>query len=392
MKIQQTSIDSTIARPVINSHNEWDTLQEVVVGHVLGAVVPPLDPCVKVNSPERYWNFFKEWGHKPFSQEEVESANLELEEFCRILQGEGIKVRRPELVDFSASYQTPEFQSTGLYAAMPRDIWITIGDELIEAPMAWRSRYFEYRAYRNLANNYLRQGGRWTTAPKATMSDKLYDYEFANKTPDEQKELVKAGRYVTTEFEPCFDAADFVRFGRDIFVQRSHVTNKMGINWLRGHLGDRYRVHLIEFADTNPMHIDASLVPIRPGLALINPKRPPHPQYAQLFKKAGWDLIEAACPTTPDTWKLPIASKWISMNILSLDPQRIVVESQEEPTHRQLRDLGFETIPVDFRYFYTFGGSFHCATCDIRRESQLESYGFENFLDSPTLMELDLNS
>ena len=31
------------------------------------------------------------------------------------------------------------------------------------------------------------------------------------------------GRYVTTEFEPCFDAADFIRAGRDIFAQRSQV-------------------------------------------------------------------------------------------------------------------------------------------------------------------------
>ena len=28
---------------------------------------------------------------------------------------------------------------------------------------------------------------------------------------------------MTTEFEPCFDAADFIRAGRDIFVQRSQV-------------------------------------------------------------------------------------------------------------------------------------------------------------------------
>ena len=31
------------------------------------------------------------------------------------------------------------------------------------------------------------------------------------------------GKFVTTEFEPCFDAADFIRAGKDIFVQRSQV-------------------------------------------------------------------------------------------------------------------------------------------------------------------------
>ena len=28
---------------------------------------------------------------------------------------------------------------------------------------------------------------------------------------------------MTTEHEPCFDAADFMRAGKDVFVQRSQV-------------------------------------------------------------------------------------------------------------------------------------------------------------------------
>jgi glycine amidinotransferase len=71
------------------------------------------------------------------------------------------------------------------------------------------------------------------------------------------------------------------------------------------------------------------------------------------------------------------------MNLLSLDTERIVVERQEEPTQKLLKDLGFQVIPVDFRHVYTFGGSFHCVTCDVRREGQLEDYGF------PPLSEMD---
>ena len=35
--------------------------------------------------------------------------------------------------------------------------------------------------------------------------------------------LIAKGKFVTTEHEPCFDAADFTRAGRDIFAQRSQV-------------------------------------------------------------------------------------------------------------------------------------------------------------------------
>ncbi|CAH3171288.1 unnamed protein product [Porites lobata] len=57
-------------------------------------------------------------------------------------------------------YTTPVFTSSGMYAAMPRDILIVVGDEIIEAPMAWRSRFFEYRAYRPLLKEYFKRGAK----------------------------------------------------------------------------------------------------------------------------------------------------------------------------------------------------------------------------------------
>ena len=67
---------------------------------------------------------------------------------------------------------------------MPRDILLVVGNEIIETPMSWRSRFFEYRAYRPLIKEYFKQGARWTTAPKGQMSDELYneDYEIASDT------------------------------------------------------------------------------------------------------------------------------------------------------------------------------------------------------------------
>lgn len=34
-----------------------------------------------------------------------------------------------------------------------------------------------------------------------------------------------------------------MRFGRDIIVQRSHVTNQFGIDWFRRAIGEGYTVH-----------------------------------------------------------------------------------------------------------------------------------------------------
>ena len=58
--------------------------------------------------------------------------------------------------------------------------------------------------------------------------------------------------YVIGESEPTFDAADFVRCGADLFVQRSHVTNELGIRWLARHLGPEYRIHRVQTRDSHP--------------------------------------------------------------------------------------------------------------------------------------------
>ena len=78
-----------------------------------------------------------------------------------MLEAEGVIVRRPEIQkgDFSQPYSTPDFQAkSGMYAAMPRDILMVVGNEIIEAPMAWRSRFFEYRPYRKLIKEYFHKG------------------------------------------------------------------------------------------------------------------------------------------------------------------------------------------------------------------------------------------
>ena len=42
--------------------------------------------------------------------------------------------------------------------------------------------------------------------------------------------------------------------------------------------------------------------------------------------------------------------------------------------HSFLKEHGFEPIPCPFRNNYKFGGSFHCATVDVRRRGTLQSY------------------
>ena len=132
-------------------------MQEVIVGRVEGACVPQLSVEVQACVPEKQRQLYRQFGGQSFPEVHLARAAIELEELCHILEGEGVTVRRPEVIDFSKGYNTPDFEVlSGMYAAMPRDILMVIGNEIIEAPMAWRSRFFEYRAYRPLLKEYFK--------------------------------------------------------------------------------------------------------------------------------------------------------------------------------------------------------------------------------------------
>ncbi|XP_057306355.1 glycine amidinotransferase, mitochondrial-like isoform X2 [Hydractinia symbiolongicarpus] len=327
-----------------------------------------LNSCIS----KKQWDFFERYGGQSFPEEHLKKAVEEVDTFCETLRQEGIIVRRPDVVDHQQEYTTPDFSSSGMHAAMPRDIIITIGNEIIEAPMAWRSRFFEYRAYRTLMKEYFSKGAKWTTAPKPTMSDELYDNDYPIDNFKERLALAKKGRFVTTEYEPCFDAADFMKAGKDIFVQRSQVTNMMGIEWMRPHLGDKYNVHVLSFDDVNAMHIDGTFLTIGEGLILVNPDRPCN--QIDYFHKAGWKVVAAPRPVMSDAYPLWMSSNWLSMNVLMLDEKRVVVDSDEIPTQKMFESLGIKCVKVSIKHANALGGGFHCWTCDVRRKGELKSY------------------
>ncbi|WP_367127706.1 amidinotransferase [Saccharothrix sp. HUAS TT1] len=347
------------------SHTEWDPLEEVVVGEIRGCAIPAWDPAVGATTPERHQELFRREAGRGFPAEHVQRAAQELDAFAALLTSRGVRVVRPEAVDHGRPFATPNWRSPGgLYSAMPRDLLLVVGDLVIEAPMAWRCRYFEVDAYRSLLNDYFRRGARWISAPRPRLLDSLYDPDHDHEHP------YRSGRYATTEAEPTFDAADFTRCGRDLFAQRSHVTNRAGIEWVARHVGEDYRVHVLDTTDHAPMHLDASFVPLAPGKLLLNPERVK--AVPSCFDT--WEIRFAPEPALPADHVLYLSSAWVSMNVLVLDERTVVVEAGEQPLIDLLRDWAFDVLAVPFRNVMRFGGCFHCVTADIRRTGELRSY------------------
>ena len=233
-------------------------------------------------------------------------------------------------------------------------------------------------AYRPLLQSYFDSdpGFRHVAAPKPRLTNRSYRPDYFADSIDEQTRLrwTLEKYFATTEEEILFDAADVMRFGRDLVVQHGFTTNCKGVDWLGRHFPD-HRIHAVNFpGDPYPIHIDCTFVPIRPGLILNNPvRRLPEAQRA-FFERDSWEIIDAARPAHNEPPPLCHSSVWLSMNVLMLDPKTACVEKTEVHQAAQLDRLGLEVVPVDLRDAYPFGGGLHCCTADVWRDGTCEDY------------------
>ncbi len=361
---------------IVNSWNEWDPLKHVIVGRADFCCIPAGEPALDAKVPEDS-EMKGMYGPRPLAT--VEAANAQLDGYAALLEKRGIKVDRPTPIQWNRSIATPDWSVETMFGCMPpRDVLLTVGREMIEATMSYRCRWFEYLAYRPLLNQYFNEdkGFVWSAAPKPRLTDDDYhpDYLSEHISIEQRLQWTADRHYVTTENEILFDAADTCRMGKDLFPQHGFTTNLKAIDWLQRHFPD-HRVHQLNFpGDPYPIHIDATFVPLRPGLIINNPNRKLDETQRKIFDDNDWEIVEAAQPAHKEPPPLCYSSVWLSQNVLVLDPKTVCVEASEVYQQEQLDKLGFEVVPVPLRDAYAFGGGLHCATADVYREGKCEDY------------------
>jgi glycine amidinotransferase len=346
---------------LVSVHNEWDPLEEMIVGIPDNAQVPMAQKDLFALEYHEHYKDMSQIPSGPYHPQVIEETREDLEALVAALEGEGVTVRRPQITDHSQVFASPHWRSDGEYNYCPRDLLLPIGDTIIECPMPLRSRFFESLAYKDLLLEYFQSGARWLSAPKPRLLDEVYD--------DDPNSTIKV-----RNIEPLFDAANVLRVGRDILYLVSCSGNRMGYEWLKRTLGPEYRVHPL-VGVYEGTHIDTTITLLRPGLVLLNPSRINESNMPELFK--GWDVIW--CPEMIDTghsigWAYSRASIWSGMNFFMINPGLAVVHEAQKPLIKVLAQHGIDTIPLALRHTRTLSGGFHCVTLDIRRRGVLEDY------------------
>ncbi len=333
---------------IVNVHNEWDQLEEIIVGSAIGAQVPVLDKGLQVIQSD-----ITDIKSGPYMQKIIEESEEDLQKLVEIFESMKIKVRRPKAIDHSKIYSTPDWKSDGMYNYCPRDILLAIGDSIIETPMSLRARFFETLAYKDLLIECMCSGSRWISSPKPQLLDEIYN----DSDPS---------RLALNELEPVFDAANVLRAGKDIIYLVSASGNKMGALWLQNALGSEYRVHVCEnlYAYT---HIDTTITLLREGLVLINPERVNENNLPPLFKE--WEVISSPEMVDIGYTGTAYGSVWIGMNMIMVNPELAIVCKHQKELIKLLNRHKIDVIPMELRHARTLGGGFHCVTLDIRRKS-----------------------
>jgi len=347
----------------ISTHNHWDPLEEIVVGIADHARVPTVDRSTMSMSYTNHPIELIKPLEGAYPEWLINEANEDLQGLSDVLSKMGIKVHRPKAIDHSVEFSTPEWKTTGWYTWCPRDLLLPLDNLMIETPSSCRARYFEARAYHDIMLDAVKDGVEWIAAPKPILSDASYQFEDIDRKPS------------LTNLEPVFDAPNCVRMGKDIMFQISNTGNHWGLQWLKNTLEPRgYRIHPAEHIYSYG-HFDSTIIPLRPGLVLLNSSRVTKENCPKLFEK--WDKIwfdDCIVQGSKVPGGVAPCSPYIGMNILSVNPNTIICDSTQEPLMRELDKHGVDSIPVQFRHAMTLSGGIHCATLDLRRTGTLEDY------------------
>ena len=342
------------------SCNEWDQLEEVIVGNPLQARFPTPDRSTQLAEfPDRS---LAEIPQGPFPQQIIEETEEDLNEFVQVMEKLGVTVKRPATWPHEAKFSTIHWDSEGYYNYCPRDIMLVIGDHIIETPNVIRSRAQETFSYRTLLIDYMKSGAKWYSAPKPMLLDSLFDVDLDKPTPRND--------------EPAFDAANILRFGQDLIYLVSATGNELGGHWLQIILGDKFRVHFLKDVYYGS-HIDSTFVALRPGLILCNPARVNDDTLPEILKQ--WKVIYSPPMENTDRYDADYVSKsigsdWIDMNAFSINPNLVVVDRDQTALIKLLEKEGLDVIPLKLRHSKMMGGGFHCVTSDIRRTGTLQKY------------------
>jgi scyllo-inosamine-4-phosphate amidinotransferase 1 len=305
---------------MINTRNEWDPLEAIIVGSASHANWPTSDPVFAEEGKKTTWTETPV-PTGPVSQDIIDQANRELDTLSETLIRYGATVYRPQPMNF--------VETQGMYNYCPRDRLLIWKDTVVDVNMMYPCRNQEIKNY-----------------------DRL---------------LLDAGSVITMPRDSgmVLDAANICRLGDTWLFLESASGNRAAYEWLCDQF-PTVNIELVNFYAG--VHIDSTIVPLREGLVMLNASRVNKDNCPRAFDY--WEKIWVTDDmiVAQDFYQYPYASKWIAMNMLVLDPETVIMDATQKDLIAVLAQHRIDAIPSTLSHSRTLGGGFHCVTLDTRRQ------------------------
>ncbi|MFE9826476.1 inosamine-phosphate amidinotransferase 1 [Streptomyces sp. NPDC005791] len=373
------------APPALNSFDEFTRLDEVVLGRAdhydahhtdtswrlffYDNVAPVLGRHTSPSGEELL----------PIPAQLVDELNEDIAGLADALTGCGVNVLRPPAPGKDVDIRSPYWDARATPPLNVRDQTIILGNTIVETAPHVRARAFENDLLKPVFYRYYEDGGaNWLSMPRPALARGSLDTSYFTRQGLDVARATDNERAGTIEglgLEMVFDGAQCMRLGRDVLVNVANRNHELALRWLRDNLRD-LRFHRLDAMADN--HIDSVLAPLRPGLVLLR-----SPEYLKFLPEAmqSWDVIYA--PETDDRnfpdysdlgFVIPIGSRYMDINLLSVDENTVVVNSLYPELIKVLEARGFTVVPVRHRHRRLFGGGYHCFTLDTVRRGGPEDY------------------
>lgn len=304
---------------MIYSVNEWDSLQEVVVGRADFANWPSNDPVFAKEKEKTTWT------KTPVPSGSVpdwiiDETNEDLDILAATLEQCGATVHRPKAINYQ--------ERGGMYGYCPRDRLLIYGSTVIDPAMMYPCRDMEIEA----------------------LDDVIYRADTVYRMPRNEGMVL--------------DAANTLRINDTILYLESASGNQKAARWLQNKLTN-VKIEICNFY--SGVHIDSTIVPLREGLVMVNASRVNQENLPKVFND--WQVVWVDEVVEQGFYNYPYASKWIALNMLVVDPYTVIIDRHQINLIKIIESLNFTVIPLELRHSRTLGGGFHCVTLDLIREA-----------------------
>lgn len=160
---------------------------------------------------------------------------------------------------------------------------------------------------------------------------------------------------VPTEGEIYLEGGDVIIDKPYVFVGvGKYASNLAGVQWLREHLDDSWKVIPIQLANDAILHLDCCMTIIGPKTAIIHRDSLQQPLPKEL---SDFRFIEIDEKTR----------KQMGSNVLVIGPNKVVVQKRHRALQESLKKAGFTVFPLSFTWHALLDGAFRCATCPLSR-------------------------